>query len=190
MSTKVRFTSGDLEGLPDRLDDTRYELIDGELYVSRQPHWNHQRLGFVLGFELEVWDRRTGLGTVNLAPGVIFSDAEDVAPDLIWISHRRLAQGAQSDGKLYTAPELAVEILSPGTANVRRDRELKLKLYSRQGVEEYWLVDWRTRTVHVYRQRGGQLELAATLGDGDELASPWLPGFSYPISSLWRSLLD
>jgi hypothetical protein len=42
MSRAVRFTVTDLEGFPDPLDDTRYELIDGELHIAKQPHWEHQ----------------------------------------------------------------------------------------------------------------------------------------------------
>ena len=41
MSTVLRWTSADLAVLPD--DGKRYEIIDGELYISRQPHWHHQR---------------------------------------------------------------------------------------------------------------------------------------------------
>ena len=41
MRTAPRWTSADLEVLPD--DGKRYEIIDGELYMSRQPHWHHQR---------------------------------------------------------------------------------------------------------------------------------------------------
>jgi len=49
MSTVPRFTLADVEALPDRLDDTRYEVIDGALYVTSQPHWEHQFIGTVLG---------------------------------------------------------------------------------------------------------------------------------------------
>jgi Uma2 family endonuclease len=60
-----------------------------------------------------------------------------------------------------------------------------LSLYARQGVEEYWIVDCRVRTVQVYRRSGSALELAATLMDDDMIASPLLPGFSCPISRFW-----
>ena len=80
---------------------------------------------------------------------------------------------------------LVVEVLSPGAENERLDRELKLSLYSRQGVREYWIVDWRARTVQVYRRQQTQLELAATLLGEDVLTSPLLPGFACPISRFW-----
>jgi len=70
-------------------------------------------------------------------------------------------------------------------ANEQRDREVKLKLYSRQGVLEYWIVDWLSRTLQVYRHADAALELVATLAGDDLLSSPLLPGFSCPLSKLW-----
>ncbi len=185
MHPALRFTTSDVEALPDRLDDTRYELIEGELSVAKQPHWDHQLIGVMLSGALLDWSLRTGLGVPNAAPGLIFSPEDDVAPDVVWISRERAAQGLRPDGKLYAAPELVAEVLSPGSTNERRDREVKLKLYAREGVEEYWLVDWRTRTVEVYRRAGDRLHLVATLTDADSLSSPLLPGFSYPVRALW-----
>lgn len=139
MTTALRYTSADLETFPD--DSNRYEIIDGELYVSKQSHYHHQFACLRLGMYLETW-------------------------------------------KLHAAPEIVVEVLSPGNANTRRDRETKLKLYSRRGVEEYWIVDWLMRQVEVYRREGHALQLAATLLARDELTSPLLPGFSCPVSGL------
>ncbi len=190
MSIPLKFTTADLEALPDPLDDTRYELIDGELSVAEQPHWEHQFVGAALWAALQAWSRQTRRGVANIAPGVIFSPENGVAPDVIWISRERRARGLRPDGKLYAAPELAVEILSPGGTNERRDREVKLKLYAREGVEEYWLVDWRARTVEVYRRAGDLLRLAQTLTDADTLTSPLLPAFACPVRDLWEPSLD
>ena len=59
---------------------------------------------------------------------------DDVAPDVVWISSCCIAATLGPDGKLHAAPELICEALSPGAAHERRDREAKLKLYSRRGV--------------------------------------------------------
>lgn len=190
MSTARRFTTADLEALPDQLDDTRYELIDGELFVAEQPHWEHQFVSATLWAALQDWSRPTRLGVANIAPGVIFSPENGVAPDVIWISRERRAQGLRPDGKFYAAPEIAVEVLSPGSTNERRDREVKLKLYAREGVEEYWLVDWRARTVEIYRRADELLQPAQTLTDADSVTSPLLPGFAYPVHNLWEPSLD
>jgi Uma2 family endonuclease len=190
MSTPIRFTIADVEALPDPLDDTRYEVIDGELSVAHQPHWEHQFAGAALFAALQEWSRRTRRGVANIAPGVIFSVEEGVAPDVVWLSRERRAQGVRADGKLYAAPELAVEILSPGATNERRDRETKLKLYAREGVDEYWIADWRARTVAVYRRIGERLQLTETLTDDETLTSPLLPGFACPVRDLWEPPLD
>ncbi|PYP88675.1 MAG: hypothetical protein DMF61_05690 [Blastocatellia bacterium AA13] len=186
MTVSRRWTSADLEALPD--DGKRYEIIDGELHVSKQPSYYHQRIGFKIGTCLEAWSLSTGAGEVNIAPGIIFDDDDDVAPDLIWISKARLATALGADGKLHAAPELVVEVLSPGQVNERRDREAKLKLYSRRGVQEYWILDWRRRQVEVYRRSNAQLQLSAALFEADLLSSPLLPGFSFAISDLFKDI--
>jgi Uma2 family endonuclease len=76
-------------------------------------------------------------------------------------------------------------VLSPGSTNKRRDREAKLKLYSRRGVLEYWIVDWLAHSVEIYRRQNTQLELFATLTKGDVLESPLLPGFSAQTDELF-----
>jgi Uma2 family endonuclease len=62
---------------------------------------------------------------------------------------------------------------------------VKLSLYARRGVDEYWIVNWRMRTVQVYRRDGAALRPVATLQGQDTLTSPLLPGFSCPVSRLW-----
>ncbi len=185
MSTTLRWTSADLELFPD--DGKRREIIDGEMYVSRQPAWGHQEFIIRTGGRLDSWSLTTRLGRVATAPGLIFAEDEDVAPDLVWISNERLARYMRG-GKLYGPPELVVEILSPGTFNARRDREAKLKLYSRQGVEEYWIADLPVRTVVIYRRDDSGLVLVATLAGDDTLTSPLLPGFAAPLAELFAGI--
>jgi len=191
MTTALRWTSADLETLPD--DDKRYEIIEGELCMSRQPHLYHQETCGEIQARLWMWNKETGAGKVFFAPGIIFDDDEDVVPDVVWISHARLATSLYEDGKLHSAPELVIEVLSPGSTNERRDREAKLKLYSRRGVHEYWIADWRARQIEVYRRTNGGLELPhlehiATLFENDTLTSPLLPGFACRLSTLFEDI--
>ena len=73
----------------------------------------------------------------------------------------------------------SVRLASPrhlaGTANEKRDRQAQLKLYSRRGVNEYWIIDWLRRRVEVFRRKNAQLELIATLAEPDTLTTPLLP---------------
>jgi len=179
----TKFTSADLLLMPD--DGKHYEVIAGELYVSRQPHWHHQFACGQLFRFLQEWSERNGSGVANGAPGVIFAEDDDVAPDVVWISHNRLATALGADGKLYAAPELVVEVISPGLANQQRDRQTKLKLYSRRGVREYWIVDWQQQQVEVYCRAEAELALVATLYRTDTLRSSLLPGFACEVASLF-----
>ena len=183
MSTARRWTSADLAVLPD--DGKRYEIIDGELYISQQPHWHHQRACGMIAAVLDAWSRQTGAGEANIAPEVIFAEDDDVAPDVVWISQARRATALGPEGHLHAAPELVIEVLSPGGANERRDREVKLKLYSRRGVLEYWIVDWRTQQIAVYQREQLALCLVATLYPTDALTSPLLLGFACQVASLF-----
>ncbi|PZD74329.1 hypothetical protein C1752_01270 [Acaryochloris thomasi RCC1774] len=173
---KVRWTSADVELLA--ADEwKRYEIIDGELFVTRAPHAGHQNsLGRIYA-KLLSWSNETALGIPLITPGVIFSDADNVIPDLVWVSSERLEEIMDDEGHLTDAPELIIEVLSAGNTNERRDREAKLKLYSLKGVQEYWIVDWRLKQLEVYRREGAQLLLMATLLASDQIDSPLLPGF-------------
>lgn len=184
MSITRRYTSADLAALP-RAEGTRYEIIDGALHVSTQPHYEHQYTGGKVFAVLDAWSLQTGRGLAIAAPGLIFAPDDDVAPDVVWVSRARLAALRDAAGHLRGAPELVVEVLSPGRVNEQRDREVKLSLYSRQGVQEYWIVDWRTRTVELYRRDGAELRLVATLRGEASITSPLFPGFSCPTTNLW-----
>lgn len=182
MNSSLRMTSADLANFPD--DGKRREIIDGELYVSTQPHWYHQVLSVRFGRFLDIWSEETGNGQAAIAPGLIFAEDDDVAPDVVWASRERLAAILEG-GKLFAAPELVIEILSPGRKNIARDRDTKLKLYARRGVDEYWIADWPRHVVEVYRRQAAILRLVATFGPGDTLTTPLLPAFSLPIDRLY-----
>jgi Uma2 family endonuclease len=179
----LRWTTADLDLLPD--SSNRYEIIDGDLLVTKAPHWGHQKAITNTAAELRDWSYATGLGETVSAPGIIFTDADNVIPDLVWISQERLATALDDAGHLTVAPELIVEVLSPGVDNERRDRETKLKLYTSRGVQEYWILDWRLKQVEVYRRQSRMLQLVCTLFPEDSLTSPLLPGFTCDVARLF-----
>lgn len=180
---RVYWTTSDLELLPE--NSNRYEIIDGELFVTRAPHWKHQKTGGKIYRALDDWSEATGLGEAVQAPGVIFSETDNVIPDVVWISSERLANGLDEAGHLTIAPDLIVEVLSPGTLNECRDREAKLKLYTERGVQEYWILDWRLQQMEVYRRENAQLKLVCTLFVNDTLTSPLLPNFTCVVKRLF-----
>lgn len=179
----IRWTTADLELFPE--DGKRYEIIDGELLVTRAPHWKHQKLCVRIGAVLDAWSQETGLGEAAVAPGIIFSEADNVIPDVVWVSQERLATLLDESGHLTAAPELVVEVLSQSEKDKKRDRELKLKLYSSQGVQEYWIFDPQRQQVEIYCRENGRLKLLATLFRSDTLTSQLLPGFSCPLERIF-----
>ena len=178
-----RWTLAEIEALP--YDEwTRYEIIDGELFVSTAPGDHHQAVCTRGTVALSIWNDRSGLGVVRGGPGLIFSDYDVVIPDIVWMSRERFG-AIWRDDKLRGAPELVVEVLSPGAANERRDRQNKLKLYAAWGVDEYWVVDWRALTVDVFRCGDAELSFVGTLGAQETLTSLLLPGFSLDVGRLF-----
>lgn len=183
VSEQVRWTIDDLEGFPD--NSNRYEIIDGELFVTRSPHLKHQDVAGLMYASLLSWSLQSQQGKPFIAPGVIFSEADTVIPDVIWISSDRLTQLLDESGHLTGAPELVVEVLSESVADKKRDRETKLKQYSIYGVIEYWIIDRWLKSIEVYRRENGILKKVLTLWEGDDLTSPLLPGFCCRVGSLF-----
>ena len=80
------WTVADLEALP--YDEwRRYEIIDGELFVSTAPRREHQLTCAHTTTELVNWNDRSGLGEVIPGAGVTFSERDSVQPDVLWVSH-------------------------------------------------------------------------------------------------------
>jgi Uma2 family endonuclease len=179
-----RWTVSDLARLPDNAW-LSYEIIDGELFMSKSPHLSHQRACGKILRPLDDWSEPKGIGEAFLNPEIIFSEADMVIPDVIWISNDRLAEVLDDSGHLTGAPELVIEVLSPGRDNERRDKEAKLMLYDKQGVQEYWIAQWELQEVEVYRRVGQDLKLVDTLKDDDLLSSPLMDGFSCAVTSFF-----
>ena len=128
---------------------------------------------------------RHPIGKVVSAPGVIFSEISAVIPHPLFMSNERRDCIAVAD-RISGAPDLIIEILSPGPENYRRDRIVKSQLYARQGVREYWFVDPENHQVEVYALKDEELVPAATYGDSDELRSDLLPGFNCRVDLIFR----
>ena len=134
---------------------------------------------------MDIWSRATNLGEAEIGAGLIFGDSDDVIPDVIWMSKEKYADLIDNTGHFRGAPELVIEVLSAGADNEKRDRQVKLKLYSNHGVLEYWIADWRAKQIQVYRRDNGILKLAMTLFATDTLTSALLPEFSCLISQIF-----
>ncbi len=87
---RVRWTTANIDLLANN-DGTRYEIVDGELFVTRAPHWMHQEACGNIYSELKNCSRAKGLGRATINPGIIFTDSDNVIPDVAWASNERLA---------------------------------------------------------------------------------------------------
>ncbi|PSN18579.1 hypothetical protein C7271_11820 [filamentous cyanobacterium CCP5] len=175
----------DLEGLPD--SGNRYEIISGELQVTRAPHWRHQKIADKICAALNAWSTESSLGEAVTAPGIVFSEWDAVIPDVVWASDDHLAETLDEEsGHLMGPPELIVEILSRTPKDRQRDQTTKLKLYSVQGVREYWIVDPKLKSIEVYRHSQGQLQKAMTLYPEDTAITPLIPGFAADVATFFE----
>jgi len=142
----------------------------------------HQQVSRNLEYSLHGFVKDRGLGEVFYAPcDLLLSETDVVQPDLFYIAAAR--RSIITDKNIPGAPDLVVEILSPATEV--RDRGVKLKLYARAGVGEYWLVDLSAKTVEVLTLKAGRYERIGCHGHQDSLVSSLLPGLTIPLQQIF-----
>jgi Uma2 family endonuclease len=176
-------TVADLDACPE--DNNRYELIEGELFVSRAPGIPHQRVILNLEITLSSYLREHPIGILVPGAGAIFSDYDAVIPDLAFVRNERWDQVVTGE-KFTGALDLVIEVTSPGAENRRRDLFVKRQLYGKYGVAEYWVVDSDNRQIEVYRLQEQQLESAGTFKNSDTFVTPLLPGFILPVNTIFK----
>jgi Uma2 family endonuclease len=181
------WTYGDLVALPD--DRLRHELIDGEHVVSPSPGTSHQLILWHLTVLLDQYLCNHPVGVALGGPyDVKFSWFTVLVPDLVYFTAERYAR-VVNEKYATAAPDLVVEILSPGTR--RRDKGHKRAVYDREGVREYWIVDPSAQSVMTLRRPRPDAGLTdvqtLTLAADDVLESPVFPGLSIPLRDLFLS---
>lgn len=179
--TQRTYTYDDLADTPE--DGQRYEIIDGELFVSPSPVLDHQRVvGRLYRWLADLVDAQQ-LGEVFIGPtDVFFSERNVVVPDVLFVAakrsdilHRRYVAGA---------PDLVIEVLSPKTRRIDLGR--KKALYAAFGVAEYWIVDPSARTVAIWSLVDGEYEPVAQADEA--VRSLVVPGFSVSLTELFARL--
>ncbi len=173
-----RLHSSVLDDFPD--DGMRYELLDGELYVSAAPSKRHQRL---LRRLLRLIDDHVGpagpagLGEVFFAPvDVWLSDGDRTQPDLVYLSADRLS--LYGERIVEGAPDLLVEVASPSTRVA--DLVAKRNRFEHIGVREYWIADPDARTLTILCLTDGRYV--------EHSRSLVLPGLSIDVPTLIADL--
>ena len=159
-----------------------YQLIDGELVMSPAPTVLHQLVVWRLGTHLFNFVEKHDLGLVVGAPvDVYFSETETYQPDLVFISKERL--NIVTEQKVMGAPDLVVEVLSPGTGYY--DLTKKRRVYQASGVKEYWIVDPTEKTVEVLTNVGDVFEGIEHASPPTSVQSRLLDGFEVELATLF-----
>lgn len=183
MALPRSFTVADLFAMPESERGERYELIDGDLFVTPAPTWRHQSVSSNLVRVLDAHVHAARLGWVRDNLGVRLNDRTYVIPDAVFVSRERRAIIGARD--LKGAPDLIVEILSPSTR--RRDLLTKRALFARIETREYWVIDPEALTVTVLvLEKGSFVELAPT--DPEFVSSRVLPELRLRLVNLFEDI--
>jgi Uma2 family endonuclease len=186
LDLEKRYTLADWRSWP---DDERWELINGVAYnMSPAPRVKHQERAFELGRKLANY-LENKLCKVYMAPLDVFlpepglktmddaskSDSSDtvVQPDVLAVCNPDKIH----DNGIHGAPDFVVEVLSDSTAN--KDFSIKLELYEKNGVREYWIIQPETTTVFQYVLEGDTFAPVREFRRGIAVPSAVFAGFSW-----------
>ncbi len=176
---KKRYTYEDYLKTP---EDTRYELIEGDLLMTPSPVTKHQRISGKLEFELRKFVTENNLGEVFDAPYDVYLDDENVLqPDILFISQERL--NIIGEKNIQGAPDLVIEIISENTAY--RDFVQKKKLYAKFRIKEYWIVIPGEELIEVYVLKDNTYMLYKTYNKNDALESSVLKDLKLELRDIF-----
>lgn len=179
----TRWTVDRLRALPD--DGRRYEIIDGELYVTPSPSIRHQDAVLALAVRLRAYVAARRVGHVIIAPAdVEFSDDTVVEPDVFVVP---LVDGRPpEDLKHAGRPLLVAEVLSPTTE--RTDRGRKRELFQARGVPDYWIVNVEARVFERWRPDATRAELVTDRIEWRP--APDVEPFELSLGEFWREVFE
>ena len=166
-------------------DINHYELINGRIVMTPPAGWPHGRIGTCLTSVLNQYVNSRKLGMVlDSSTGYDLPSGDTLEPDVSFVTTKRVAAGPPPvEGQfLRIVPNLVVETLSRSTA--RRDRTEKKKVYERNGVEEYWIVDAQRRTVTVFHLTKGGYDAGQAFSAG-KIKSRVLPKLDLSVEDVF-----
>jgi len=180
LEKKKAWTYKDYLTLPE--DNNLYEIIDGELYMTPAPTPLHQKVSHNLQRLLGNFVKQHDRGDIYPAPvDVVFDSSNIVQPDIIFISREN--RSIVKEKNIQGAPDLVIEIVSPGT--FQKDRVFKMKIYARYGVKNLWLIDPHNRTLEAFELDKETYRLVDALA-GEEIFRPSLfPDLTIPLKEIW-----
>lgn len=163
-----KMTASEFLALPE--SNLHHELIDGEEIMSPSPTGDHQRLVFRVA---KVVEQLMPHGEVFFSPlDVYLDDTNIVQPDVLWIAQGSACTWVDGDKYLRGAPDLVVEVLSPGS--VRFDRKDKFRLYEKFGTREYWIVEPQAKLLEIWQLQDAKFIRVDIFDPRDSCQSPLL----------------
>jgi Uma2 family endonuclease len=164
------------------------ELIGGAIVMAPPANYPHSILITRLIYSLQTHVRSGSLGQVHApSAGYEFRSGDTLEPDVSFVSSARLLAGPKprSGQMMRVVPDLVIEVLS--RSNERYDRKDKKKIYALNGVDEYWLVAPRNRSVTVLRRTGEAYDQGVSYVNGD-IRSHVLPALTLTVDELFADL--
>lgn len=169
----------------------RYDIINGVRVFMAGATWDHQTIALNIADLLRRYGRTSGMGKANIAPFDVlirrFPKLQTRQPDILFISHARLAQvgGRPAKGPLAIAPELVIEVISDTeTERILGD---KLEDYLEIGVDECWVVRPDTGTVEVLALSAEGARSEAVYVAGESVVSVALLGLTAAVTDVFAA---
>ncbi len=164
-------------------EGTRYQLVEGDLFMAPAPNLFHQSIAGNIYALLVVFLARNLVGKVFIAPcDVYLSEHDVVQPDVLFIANANL--GVLAEDGVHGAPDLVIEVLSPATAQL--DKKQKRRIYSRAGVKELWLVDPLLLQIQRYDFARDTAKPVALIEENESFSTPLLPELTISVAEVFK----
>lgn len=162
-----------------------HQLIEGELYMSPSPNWRHQKISNRIEFAIQLYLQNNAIGELFHAPlDVILTETNVYQPDVLFFKNSR--KGILGERFIEGAPDFVVEILSESTA--RLDRDLKRKVYAREGVKELWFVDPEQKRIEIFNFSASVSQPTHIHSGEAKFTSVTFPGLTFSCAEIFRDI--
>ena len=164
-------------------EGSRYQLVEGELFMAPAPNMFHQSIAWNLSQLLGGYLATHPVGRAFFAPcDVYLSEHDVVQPDVLFVARANL--GILHEDGVHGAPDLVIEVLSPATAQL--DKKSKRRIYARARVKEMWLVDPLLLQIQVYDFARDPAKPVRLVEEDETFTTALLPGLAISAAEIFK----